>query len=73
MNFAKSVLNTTEKYMIVKRVNDDKNSFYSDNALTLVVFYKDFQVETYTEEPQYTIEKLLSDLGGATGLFLGCR
>jgi len=37
------------------------------------VFFKSFKVEMQFEEALYTTEKLISEIGGAAGLFLGCR
>jgi len=41
--------------------------------VTFEIFFKDFKVAMQIEEPLYTIEKLFSEIGGAAGLFLGCR
>ena len=46
--------------------------FFS-TSINFMVFHDDFQYEIHEEVPDYTYEKLLSDLGGAAGLFLGCR
>ena len=37
------------------------------------LFYQNLQYKKEVEEPVYTTEKLLCDVGGAAGLFLGCR
>ena len=42
-------------------------------AVGIKVFYQDLEYLEDIEEPIYTTEKLLCDVGGAAGLFLGCR
>ena len=47
--------------------------FLCRQGIAIRLFYEDFQYKKEVEEPVYTTEKLLCDLGGAAGLFLGCR
>ena len=46
--------------------------FFSE-SYGIRVYYPELQYEDVVEEAFYTTEKLLCDIGGAAGLFLGCR
>ena len=50
-----------------------KLDVFNSEGLGIRIFYQELLYKKEVEEPVYTTEKLLCDVGGAAGLFLGCR
>ncbi|CAK8697223.1 unnamed protein product [Clavelina lepadiformis] len=44
-----------------------------ETGVGLRVFYQDLEYTEMNQEAVYTFQKLMCDIGGAAGLFLGCR
>ncbi|GFR99829.1 acid-sensing ion channel 1, partial [Elysia marginata] len=49
----------------------DFNAFLTNSYILLEIYYETFNVEMVVSEPAYTWSKVLGDIGGQLGLFLG--
>ncbi|XP_041372166.1 uncharacterized protein LOC121385525 [Gigantopelta aegis] len=50
---------------------EDDPDFYSDNLVTVQIYFKDLGVQESKKSPAYSTEGLLCDIGGSIGLCLG--
>ncbi|XP_033753671.1 degenerin mec-10-like [Pecten maximus] len=71
---AKKVVNITgytcEDFLLMDLPEDSIQAF-RDNFVKLDVYFEDLNYEHIEEVPSYDIYQFLSDIGGATGLFVG--
>ncbi|ELT95596.1 hypothetical protein CAPTEDRAFT_218968 [Capitella teleta] len=57
-----------EDFVSESKIN---SKFVTDNFMRLDVFMRELSYEQITQQPAYDVIKLLGDIGGSLGLFLG--